>query len=60
MISISQWLAEAFKQNSQPMDYEKHIPPHLCNFQSVLSKESLIVEWSPKRSLAQYDADTLD
>jgi hypothetical protein len=38
--TISQRLAEAFKWNSQLMDYEKHIPPHLCDFQSVFSKES--------------------
>jgi hypothetical protein len=38
--TISQRLAEAFKRNSQPTDYEKHIPPHLCDFQSVFSKES--------------------
>jgi hypothetical protein len=37
---ISQWLAEAFKQNSKPVDYERHIPPHLHDFQSVFSKES--------------------
>jgi hypothetical protein len=38
--TISQQLAEAFKWNSQPTDYEKHIPPHIHNFQSVFSKES--------------------
>ena len=38
--SVSQWLAEAFKRNSEPQDYEKHIPPHLHNFHSVFSKEN--------------------
>ncbi len=38
--TISQQLAEAFKKNSEPMDYEKHIPPHLRDFHSVFSKES--------------------
>jgi hypothetical protein len=37
---ISQRLAKAFKRNSQLTDYEKHIPPHLRDFQSVFSKES--------------------
>ena len=36
--SVSQQLAEAFKWNSEPQDYEKHIPPHLCDFHSVFSK----------------------
>ena len=38
--TISQRLAEAFKRNSEPPGYEKHIPPHLRDFQSVFSKES--------------------
>jgi hypothetical protein len=38
--TISQRLGEAFKRNSQLTDYEKHIPPHLCDFQLVFSKES--------------------
>ena len=38
--SVSQWLAKAFKQNSEPQDYEKHIPPHLHDFYSVFSKEN--------------------
>jgi len=38
--TISQCLVEAFKWNSEPLDNEKHIPPHLHNFHSVLSKES--------------------
>ena len=38
--TISQRLAEAFKRNSEPPDYEKHIPPHLRDFHSVFSKES--------------------
>ena len=38
--SVSQWLAEAFKWNSEPQDYEKHIPPHLRDFHSVFSKEN--------------------
>ena len=38
--SVSQWLAKAFKQNSEPQDYEKHIPPYLCDFHSVFSKEN--------------------
>jgi hypothetical protein len=33
--TISQWLAKAFKWNSQLMDYEKHIPPT-----SVISSRS--------------------
>jgi len=38
--TISQHLAEAFKKNSEPLDYEKHIPPHLHDFHSVFAKES--------------------
>ena len=38
--SVSQWLAKAFKWNSEPQDYEKHIPPYLCDFHSVFSKEN--------------------
>ena len=38
--TISQRLAEAFKWNSEPLDYEKHIPPHLRDFHSVFAKES--------------------
>ena len=38
--SVSQQLAEAFKQNSEPQDYEKHIPLHLHDFHSVFSKEN--------------------
>jgi len=38
--TISQRLAEGFRQNSQPMDHEKHIPPHLRDFHSVFSKDS--------------------
>src|SRR6267143_6826722 len=38
--TISQRLAEAFKGNSEPLDYEKHIPPHLRDFHSVFVKES--------------------
>src|SRR6266568_9363246 len=38
--TISQCLAEAFKRNSEPLDYEKHIPPHLRDFHSVFAKES--------------------
>jgi len=37
---VSQWLAEGFRQNSQPTDHEKHIPLHLCDFHSVFSKDS--------------------
>ena len=37
---VSQCLAESFKRNSEPQDYEKHIPPYLCKFHSVFSKES--------------------
>ena len=33
-------MAEAFKQNSEPPDHEKHIPSHLRDFHSVFSKES--------------------
>ena len=35
--TVSQWLAEGFQQNSQPSEY---IPPHLCDFHSVFSKDS--------------------
>jgi len=38
--SVSQWLAEAFKWNSEPPDFKKLIPPHLREFHSVFSKES--------------------
>ena len=38
--TISQRLAEAFKRNSAPPDYEKHIPPHLRDFHAVFAKES--------------------
>jgi len=38
--TVSQRLAEGFRQNSQPVDHEKHIPPHLRNFHSVFSKDS--------------------
>jgi len=38
--SVSQRLAEAFQRNSAPQDYEKHIPPHLHDFDSVFSKDS--------------------
>jgi len=38
--TVSQQLAEGFRQNSQPVDHEKHIPPHLCDFHSVFSKDS--------------------
>jgi hypothetical protein len=37
---ISQRLAEAFKQNSQPMDYEKHIPPPTFAISSWSSPKS--------------------
>ena len=38
--TISQRLAEGFRQNSQPTDSSKHIPPYLCDFSSVFSKDS--------------------
>jgi len=38
--TVFQRLAEGFRQNSQPTDHEKHIPPHLCDFHSVFSKDS--------------------
>jgi len=38
--TVSQRLAEGFRQNSQPVDHEKHILPHLCDFLSVFSKDS--------------------
>ena len=38
--SVSQRLAKAFKQNSEPPDFEKLVPPHLREFHSVFSKES--------------------
>jgi len=38
--TVSQQLAEGFRQNSQPVDHEKHIPPHLRDFHLVFSKDS--------------------
>jgi len=38
--TVSQPLAEGFRQNSQPADHEKYIPPHLRDFHSVFSKDS--------------------
>jgi len=38
--TVSQRLAEGFRQNSQPADHEKYIPPHLRDFHSVFSKDS--------------------
>jgi len=38
--TVSQRLTEGFQQNSQPVDHEKHIPPHLRDFHSVFSKDS--------------------
>jgi len=38
--TVSQRLAEGFRQNSQPADHEKHIPLHLRDFHSVFSKDS--------------------
>ncbi|KDR64873.1 hypothetical protein GALMADRAFT_82574, partial [Galerina marginata CBS 339.88] len=38
--TISQRLAEAFKKNSEPTDFDKHVPEHLKDFHSVFSKES--------------------
>jgi len=35
--TVSQWLAEGFRQNSQPSE---HIPPHLRDFHSVFLKDS--------------------
>ena len=35
--TVSQQLAEGFRQNSQPSEC---IPPHLCDFHSVFSKDS--------------------
>jgi hypothetical protein len=43
----SQWLAEAFKQNSELADYERHIPPHLCDFHLVFSKDCLMIYPNP-------------
>jgi len=37
---VSQRLLEGFQQNSQPADHGKHIPPYLCDFHSVFSKDS--------------------
>ena len=37
--TVSQRLAEGFRQNSQSTDDER-IPPHLCEFHSVFSKDS--------------------
>jgi len=38
--TVSQQFVEGFQQNSQPVDHERHIPPHLRNFNSVFSKDS--------------------
>ena len=38
--TVPQRLAEGFHQDSQPMDHEKHIPPHLRDFHSAFSKDS--------------------
>ena len=37
--TVSQRLAEGFRQNSQPTDHEKHILLHLCDFHLVFSKD---------------------
>jgi hypothetical protein len=37
--TISQRLTKVFKRNSKPADYERHIPPHLHDFQSVFFKD---------------------
>jgi len=60
--TVSQRLAEGFRQNSQPADHEKHIPPHLRDFHLVFSKDSFdelpgtkpwdhVVELTPDASL---------
>ena len=38
--TVSQRLAEGFKQNSGPADHDSEIPPYLRGFHSVFSKES--------------------
>ncbi len=38
--SISQRLAEGFRQNSTSMTFEERVPPHLPHFHSVFSKDS--------------------
>ena len=40
MTTISQRLAEGFRQNSQPAEYSEHVPPYLRDFASVFSKDS--------------------
>ena len=37
--SVSQRLAEAFQNNLTPRDYANHIPPHLCDFDTVFSSD---------------------
>src|SRR6266540_3576981 len=37
---VSQHLAEGFRQNSQPAGGSEHVPPHLCDFSSIFSKDS--------------------
>jgi len=37
---VSQSLAEGFRQNSQPMDHERHISLHLRDFHSIFSQDS--------------------
>ena len=39
--TVSQRLAEGFRQNSQPTDHEKHILPHLHDFHLVFPKDEL-------------------
>ncbi|HWN07996.1 MAG TPA: reverse transcriptase domain-containing protein [Pyrinomonadaceae bacterium] len=38
--TISQRLAEGFRQNSQPAEHSEHVPPYLRDFASVFSKDS--------------------
>jgi len=38
--TVSQRLAEGFRQNFQPADQDKHLPEHLHNFHSIFSKDS--------------------
>jgi len=55
--TVSQQLAEGFRQNSQPADHEKHIPPHLRGFHSVFSKDSFDEGTKPWNHAVELTSD---
>ena len=63
--TISQRLAEAFKRNSEPLDYEKHIPPSplrlpLCVREGVLRRSTRVETLGPRsRAHPRCDAEKL-